>query len=244
MKKNAKTTADDRNSLGPTNLLDDLLFRVRAHLITEGDLNHQQVIKRMGDLGWTANVIARSLGKPRNRVRLSQLVVGEARFKKHLNQFPQISPRRMAMLNCHRTRLVRYAREFGVANEAFEISDEWDEILTVVSNVLSAPTIVKAAIQIGRRPSEFSDADLSTWGEEQKRKNGSYVYVQMAQSRFRAAIRGSSLEGKLPLLNCNRRNRSPYRIKIASLPSKLRKELKGVLKCVTKHRRERARMSH
>lgn len=239
MENNIRKTASLEVSLGPTNSLDDLLVRIRAHLITEGVLNPKQVIRRMGDLGWTANVIASSLGKSRNRVRLSQFVMGEARFKEHLRQWQQLSPRKAARLNCHRTRLVRYAREFGMVHGAFEISDEWDEILAAVNNVQSAPTIVKAAIQQGRRPSEFSDADLDTWGDKQKGKNQSYVYVQMAQSRFRSAIRSSNLEVKLPQLNCDRRTRPQYRIRIADLPSKLRKELKGVIRCVTKHRRKR-----
>lgn len=242
MENNAKTTAKFEDSLGPTNLLDDLLLRVRAHLITEGDLSPQQVIKRMGDLGWAANVIACSLSKRRKRVRLSELVEGEERFRVYLDQNTQAPPGRKAVLRSLRSGLVRYAREFGVIHEAFEISDEWDEILAAVSNVLSAPTIVKAAIQMGRRPSEFSDADLDVWGQERKRENCSYVYVQLAQTRFRAAIRCSGMEAKLPLLECGPRTRPQYRIRIADLPTKLREELRGVFECRETNRQKGAQM--
>jgi hypothetical protein len=244
MKKNAKKTANSEDSLGPTNSLDDLLFRIRAHLITEGTLSHQQVIRRMGGLGSTANVIARSLSKRRNRVRLSELVEGEERFDKHLNEWTQLSPGRKATLHGLRNRLIRYAREFGLFHEAFAISDEWNEIVAAVRSVQSGPTIVKAAIRMGRRPSQFSDADLDVWGQGRKRENCSYVYVQLAQTRFRAAIRCSGMEGKFPLLDCGPRTGPQYRIRIADLPTKLRDELRGVLECVNKRRQERVQMSH
>jgi hypothetical protein len=132
-------------------------------------------------------------------------------------------------LHAHRNRLIRYAREFGLSHGTFEIGDDWQEILAAVRNVQSGPTIVKAAIRMGRRPSKFSDADLDLWAQERKREKCSYVYVQFAQTRFRAAIRRSGLERQLPLLNCGRRTRPQYRIMIADLPTQLREELKGVL---------------
>jgi hypothetical protein len=242
MKKSTKTTADAGDSLGPTNSLEDLLSRIRVYLTTKGDMSRQQVTKRMGDLGWTANVIARSLPKRRSRVRLSELIEGEARFGKHLNDGTPISLQRKATLRALRNRLIRYAREFGLFHESFQINDDWSQIRAAVWRVQGGPAIVKAAIRQGRRPSEFSEADLKAWGDERKRKNRTYVYVQMAQSGFRAAIRRSGLEGQLPLLNCGRRTRPQYRIKIADLPSKLREELEGVFACLNKHRQEQALM--
>jgi hypothetical protein len=242
MEKSTKTTADAGDSLGPTNSLDDLLSRIRVHLTLKGDMSRQQVIKRMGDLGWTANVIARSLPKQRSRIRLSELIEGGARFEKHLNEWTPISPQRKATLHAFRSRLIRYAREFGLLHESFQINDEWSQIRAAIRKIKGGSAIVKAAIRQGRRPSEFSEADLKAWGDERKRKNRTYVYVQMAQSEFRAAIRRSGLEGQLPLLNCGRRTRPHYRIKIADLPSKLREELEGVFACLNKHRQEQALM--
>jgi hypothetical protein len=243
MEKSTKTTADAGDLLGPTNSLDDLLTRIRAHLSAKGDLSRQQVRQRSADFAWTANVIARSFDKPTNRVRLSELVGSEARFRSYLEQRTQAPPRRKAVLRCHRNRLIRYARELGLFHEAFEINDEWSQIRAAVRKVQGGPAIVKAAIRRGRRPSEFSEEDLKAWGDERKRKNRTYVYVEMAQSGFRAAIRRSGLEGQLPLLNCGRRTRTQYRIKIADLPSKLRQELEGVFACLNNHRQERSLMS-
>jgi hypothetical protein len=243
MEKSTKTTADAGESLGPTDSLEDLLTRIRVHLSTKGDLSKQQVRKRTADFAWAANVIARSFDKPTNRVRLSELVESEARFRSYLDQRTQAPPRRKAVLRWLRKRLIRYAREFGLLHESFQINDEWSQIRAAVRKVEGGPAIVKAAIRMGRRPSEFSEAYLKAWGDERKRKNRTYVYVQMAQSGFRAAIRRSGLEGQLPLLNCDRRTRPQYRIKIADLPTKLRKELKGVFQCLDKHRQEQALMS-
>jgi hypothetical protein len=244
MEKCTKTTADAGDSLGPTNSLEDLLTRIRVHLTTKGDLSRQQLRKRSADFAWAARVIARSFDKPTNRVRLSELVGSEARFRSYLDQRTQATPRRKAVLRWHRNRLIRYAREFGLLHESFQVNDEWSQIRAAVRKVQGGPAIVKAAIRMGRRPSEFSEADLKAWGDERKRKNRTYVYVQMAQSGFRAAIRRSGLEGQLPLLNCGRRTRPQYRIRIADLPTKLRDELKGVLECVNKRRQERLQMSH
>jgi hypothetical protein len=144
-----ETTADAGDSLGPTNSLEDLLTRIRVHLTTKGDLSRQQLRKRSADFAWAASVIARSLDKPTNRVRLSELVGSEARFRSYLDQRTQATPRRKAVLRWHRNRLIRYAREFGLLHESFQINDEWSQIRAAVRKVQGGPAIVKAAIRRG-----------------------------------------------------------------------------------------------
>jgi hypothetical protein len=243
MKKKARVADTQKSALGLANTLDDLLARIRAHLSASGDLSRQQVIKRTADLGWAANVVAHSLAKERIRVRLLDLIENQARFEQHLNQGTQITPGRKATLRTLRNRLIRYAREFGVVHEELALKDEWNEILAAVKGVQGGPAIVKAAMQRGLRPSEFSDADLNRWGDERKRANCTYVYVQLAQTYFRAAIRSSGLTAKLPCCNCDCRTHPPYRVKIADFPPKLQKQLKGVFQCVSEHRQEQVRMS-
>ena len=243
MNKKTKIADTQKSALGLTNTLDDLLARIRAHLSASGDLSRQQVTKRMGDLGWAANEVARSLAKERIRVRLRKLIEGGERFDHHLSRSTQLTQGRKATLRALRNRLIRYAGEFGLVHETLALKDEWNEILAAVKGVQGGPAIIKSAIQKGLRPSTFSDADLADWSDERKRANCTNVYVQLAQSSFRAAIRSSRLTAKLPWCNCDCRTRSPYRVKIADFPVKLQEELKGVFQCVSEHRQELAQMS-
>jgi hypothetical protein len=245
MKGNVVPSGTNAAVLGPTNSLEDLLTRTRAHLSAKPDWSRQKVIKRMADLGWTANVIADSLNKRRDLVLLSELVENAAQFQIHLDERTKFSPARKGTMRSLRNRLIRFAREFGLLHESFQIGDEWSQIRMAVNCVPGGKAIVKDAVRIQRRPSEYSDADLNAWAEERKKQSCSYVYVQQAQSYFRAAIRGSGLERELPLLNCCRRSRPEYRISIAKFPRKLRDELEEIIGCVNKkHLQKRALTSH
>jgi len=244
MKANVVTRGAKAHVLGTASSLEDLLSCIRADLSTNQEWSRQQVIKRMADLGWIANVIARSLRKPRDSVRLSELVESEARFRTYLDETAKPPPARKTGMCSLRNRLIRYAREFGLVHECFRIEEEWSQIRMAVKSFSGAKAIVKDAVRIQRRPSEYSDADLNEWAEERKTQSCSYVYVQQAQSCFRTAIRSSGLEGKLPLLTCARRSPPEYLIPIRKFPRKLRTELEAIIKCANKnHYRQRVLLS-
>jgi hypothetical protein len=230
------------DSLGPQDSVEDLLLRIRTDLNKDSSLSKPQVIQRLGDLGWTANLIARCLDKPRSRIRLIELIESEARFEAQLNQVHGYSQHGQARLRSQRRNLIRHAQRFGLRHDSFCIREQWAEIAAAVKFTPGGCAIVKAAIRLRLRPCEFSDADLVAWSRARTAKGRTFVYVRMAEAAFRAAIRGAGLEKRLPHLNCSRRTRPQYRMKLEDLPRKLREEIEEVLECVAKGRHRRSKM--
>jgi integrase len=85
------------------------------------------------------------------------------------------------------------------------------------------------AIRQQRTPSQFSDDDLSLWGQGLLNQGRSYLYVQKVKSEFRRCISKSGLAVQLPKFCCASRSPSRYGVPLRCFPVRLRREVDALL---------------
>jgi integrase len=107
-----------------------------------------------------------------------------------------------------------------------QVSEAWRTI-TSVAKAQRCAGIVRHAIAQGIMPSDFSDIDLTAWGQMMLSEQRSFDYVRECKALFRRVLTQSGLAQKLP--GISHRKLFKYCIPLRNFPEQLRDELIALL---------------
>jgi hypothetical protein len=124
--------------------------------------------------------------------------------------------------------LLKKAQKYTAALYSPEISESWKPILEAVRTTCSCRGVVKAAIQKGIRPQDYSDADLNRYCDERRKLGRHPFYLRQVARAFRDGVIEAGLTGLLFKLTYPRR-RETYGVRLEDFPEPLRTQRNGVV---------------
>ena len=184
-------------------------------------VNHQQLRMMRTAAGHFANFLGLTL----NQVPLDQLTRPTADFKAYLkNQhYKRHAIRSYVHYVCV---LLRKAEGLGWKRSLPEIPPEWSTIYGVARRK-GCGAIVRYAIENGKRPTEFGDAELDAWGSAATAAGRTYGHTTTSKHLFRRAVFEAGLASLMPRLS--RREHQTYAIPVAQFPTQLRTEVEDMI---------------
>jgi integrase len=118
--------------------------------------------------------------------------------------------------------LLRSARASGWSALPFDVPAAWQP-LWESTRCVRTKEIIRFAVQLGRKPKEFSEDDLTTWRLNRAKTGYRFSGTGATCSAFRIAVVKAGLKLSLPLIKFSK---PPYGVSLAKMNPQLSSEIK------------------
>jgi hypothetical protein len=183
-------------------------------------------------LSATTAHIEQALTQRANRIAIGQLLEIKPALQRHLKErgFRRNSIR--SYTNYLRI-LLEKARSLGWSEASPELEIVWADLRDATSKKKGCSLIIRYAIRNGKRPVDFTEADLAGWREAFIHAGRSGGYGTDLKNRFKKAIYDAGLAERLPQIVFCPCDRKYFGIRISKLLEPLRKEILNLLEWKT-----------
>jgi hypothetical protein len=209
--------------------IDRLLALIQEELSRNPQHTQEYITNRMRCLAGAVNHVVSFLGKPRERIKISDIAGIDDDFVLYLKT-RHFTTKSVKTLVCRLHTLRSSARKIGWSPQLFALAEEWEPVLRAIRCVPGGTLIVKDAIARGISIAAYSERDLDNWQKATLAKGREYAYARNTISRFRRALRESDVGKRFPRLDLRNDKKSGFRLMAEQMPLSLRREIEEILK--------------
>ena len=182
-------------------------------------------------LAATVAHISMVLGEPPDKIDIRRLLDVKPGLQDHLRLrgFKRNSIRSYT----NYLRILRQkAGELGWTECSPELASAWESARRATSKAVGCSEIIRYAIQNAKKPSDFSESDLTNWAEAAVERGRRFEYIVTVKSRFRNRIFQAELGSEFPNLLPPRKGRK-YGIPMSEFPEPLQSQVTDLLRWKT-----------
>ncbi|WP_433971941.1 hypothetical protein [Tunturiibacter lichenicola] len=119
--------------------------------------------------------------------------------------------------------LLKSARASGWIALPFEVPAAWRPFWDLAAESTTNREIIRFAVELGRKPKDFSEDDLTTWRLNRVKTGYAFSGTSPACCLFRVAVAEAGLTKSFPLI---RFRKAPYGVSLAKMDPQLSNEIK------------------
>jgi integrase len=125
--------------------------------------------------------------------------------------------------------LCTQATVLGCAVRSPELAAKWESVLKIIGSIHGCDSIARYAIELGREPATFSDADLDSWARCTVASGRCFYRTRHLKQHFRTRITHGGLREMFPALSFRFLNDIQYGTRVKEMPQKLQAEITVLL---------------